>query len=665
MARHDPDLAERSGHLVEEHQALDPRVVFFHFAIAALLALLAGGLAYQQLFRSGAYHQQERRQNERRIIMPGARGEIYDRDGRLLVGNRPRYAVVLYLDELQGEFRREVLRIRRNYRETGDRDLPTSAQIEEIARVSVVQRYLDRVDAILGRNERVDPAELRRHFSRQLLLPYVLVDDLSPEEFARLIEHLPANSPLQIYASDTRTYPYGALASHVLGFVGIREDLDAGDMPAGDLTTFRMPGTVGRDGLEKAFDAELQGRPGVSIVRVDPAGYTVSQPVAEPVWPRPGRDLRTSIDLDLQRVAEQAIGANRIGSAVALDAQTGEVLVLASMPDYDLNEFSPHLSRSAAADIQKRDAWIDLAIAGLYPPGSTFKTVVTIAGLQDGRLDPDDTSVDCNGSVRVGNRIFHDDGVFGHIDLAHAIAVSSDVYFYEHGLRIGPEAIAAEARRFHLDRPTGIRLPGETRAMIIPTPAWKRRVIGASWTDGDTANMSIGQGYVRVTPLEMACYAASLARGQTSTYPYLVHEPGRPPQDNAPIGLTPEQRAVLLQGMLGCTTYGTARILTTVPGLELPGIPIAGKTGTAQFGNKLDVAWFICFAPIENPQIAVAVAVQGQVKGETYAGSFYAAPVADAILKAYFEKKGELRPESPASGQTDGSPSPDSPSPGP
>ncbi len=659
MAAHDPDPTDRSGHLVEEHSGYDPRVLFFHFVIAALLLILTAGLAYQQLLKTGAYHQQERRQNERRIIMPGPRGSIYDREGRLLVGNRARYAVVLYLDELRPDFRREYLRIRRNYRQTGDKDLPTSAQMQQIAEVSVVQGYLDQVNAILGRNQRVDAAALRRHFTRQLLLPYVMLDDLSPEGFARLIEHLPANSPLQIYASDARTYPYGSLASHVLGFVGVKDDLDAGDMPAGDLTTFRMPGTVGRDGLEKAFDAELQGKPGVSIVRVDPAGYTVSTPAAEPIRPRPGRDLVTSLDLDLQQVAEQAIG-DRTGSAVALDAQTGEVLALASMPEYDLNKFSPRLSPADAADIERRKAWADLAIAGLYPPGSTFKTVVTIAGLQSGRLDPDDTSVDCNGSVRIGNRIFHDDAVFGHVDLRRALAVSSDVYFYEHGLRIGPEVIAAAARRFHLDRPTGIALPGETRRMVIPDPEWKKRHIGAAWTDGDTANMAIGQGYVLVTPLQMACWAASLARGQTFTYPHLRHVPGRGPQENESIGLTPAQRAVLLDGMVGCTTYGTASILTTVDGMPIPGVRIAGKTGTAQYGDKLDIAWFICFAPVDHPRIAVAVAIRGDTPGETYSGGLAAAPVADAIIKPYFAKSASLKTGSQASARTGGRPSPGS-----
>jgi penicillin-binding protein 2 len=660
---HEPNLADGSGRLVETRQGYDPRVVFFYFAIGGLLAILATGLAYQQLIKTGDYYRRERQQNERRIILPGPRGNIYDRYGRLLVGNRPRYSVVLYLDELQSEFRREFIRIHQNYRRTGDPDQPSAAQMEQIAQVTVVQQYLDRVDAILHRRDQVDVPALKRQFARQLLLPYTLVADLTPEEFARLVEHLPGNSPLQLYASSSRTYPYGALAAHVLGFVGVTDDLDAEDVPADDLTTFRMKGTTGRDGLEKTFDSTLQGKAGERIVRVDPAGYTVNQPVGEPVRPVPGKDLVTSLDADLQEVAERTIG-DRTGAAVALDVRTGEVLVLASEPGYDLNAFSPRLSAAAAADIEARKAWADLAISGLFPPGSTFKTIVTMAGLRSGRLDPNDTDVDCEGEIRIGNRMFKCDNGNGHhgrLDLPNAIAQSCDIYFYEHGLAIGPDLIAAEARRFRLDRPTGIELPNESRGMIIPDRTWKMRRTGEAWTDGDTANMSIGQGFILETPIAMACYAASLARDEVSTVPTLVHDPDRPPQHSDPIGLPPAQRAVLLEGMERCTQAGgTAEPLSTVPALEIPGVRIAGKTGTAQIPGHLDVAWFICFAPIEHPRIAVAVAIEGDTPGENYGGGLNAAPVAALILKAYFAKQAGITPGSPASARTAGSPSPGS-----
>jgi penicillin-binding protein 2 len=412
-----------------------------------------------------------------------------------------------------------------------------------------------------------------------------------------------------------------------------------------------MRGTLGKDGLEKRFDSELQGQPGGSIFYVDQAGYKVNPPIEERL-PVKGKDLRISLDIDLQIAAEQAIG-DQEGSAVALDPRTGEVLVLASKPDYDLNNFYPHMSQATVADIEKRGAWLDRAINGFYPPGSTFKTLVAIAGLRRGTLSPTDTSVDCEGFVKIGNRIFVCDKPFdahhGRLDLSHAITESCDIYFYMHGIQIGPAAIAEEARRFHLDRPTGIELPDEGRRMIIPDPQRRMRLTGEQWTDGDTANMAIGQGEVQESPLVMACYAASLARNEIYTVPTLLHDPNRPTQHTEAIGLTADQRAVLLAGMEGCTgPTGTAKSLS-LPDMKIPGVRIAGKTGTSQYGDHLNVAWFICFAPIENPQIAMAVAVRSDQPGENFQGGVYGALVADAILKKFFEKLNRPSPNTIAS----------------
>ena len=649
---------ERSGSLVESRTGFDPRILVFHGIIAVLLLVLVGGLAYQQLAKDALHHEQERQQNERRIIVPGPRGNIYDRNGRLLVGNRPRFAVVLNLDELRPEFRKEYLRILRNYKATGDRDIPSNEQLEQIAHASVVQRYLDQVNSFLGRWGTVDSNRLRNHLRRQLLLPYILIDDLKPEEFARLIEHLAVNSPLQVYTSNTRYYPFGAAAAHALGYVGVNEGADDEDSPGEDLTTLKVKGTVGKDGLEKRFDALLQGEAGYSILRVDPAGYKVNPPI-EHRLPVQGQSLSCSLDIDLQKAAEDKMAelGDRPGAAVALDVRTGEVLVMASKPGYDLNAFSPRLSVAAEADIEARKAWSNIALNGVYSPGSTFKVVVSTAALRSGAITPEDTPADCEGVMMIGNRRFGCDnghGAHGKLMLTDAIAESCDIYFYTVGLKTSVDVIAAEARRFHLDRPTGIELPGETHRMLIPDPAWKKRVRDASWTPGDTANMSIGQGDVEVTPLLMACFAASYARDELWTRPTLIHDPKRPDQHTEPIGLSPAQRSAILKGMEGATMAGgTAEVLTTVRDERVPGVRIAGKTGTAQIKmpqGEVDEAWFICFAPIENPEIAVAVAIEGDTPGETFAGGLYAVPVASAILRKYFEKKRGGAANGPPSG---------------
>jgi penicillin-binding protein 2 len=646
-----PRISESTGaFVVETRKNYQVRVIFFYFVTFGLLLILAIGLAWQQLLRAEVYHEQERQQNERRILVPGPRGNIYDREGRLLVGNRARFAVVVFLDELRREFRREFIRVRKNYRELGDKDIPSSGQLEQIAQVSVVQGYLDQVDHILGREDKVDSKNLMRHFSDAPLLPYVLIDDLKPEEYAHLLEQLPVESPLQVYTSTTRYYPYNSAAAHTLGFVSINEDIDLGDFPGEELKTFSMKGTMGRDGLEAHFDNQLQGETGGSIYRVDYAGFKVDPPIQQRV-PIQGHNLTTSIDIDLQLAAEQAIG-DYTGAAAVIDVHTGEILVLASKPDYNLNDFAPRLSAATAQQIHDQGAWLNHALDGLYSPGSTFKLVTAIAALRNGWITPD-TTFDCEGSMRIGSRTLKCDNGLGHhgvIDLRQAIAKSCDIYFWNTGVQTGVDLIAAEARRFHLDQPAGIELPGETHRMLIPDPEWKQRNRDEEWFPGDTANMAIGQGFVLVTPLDMACFAASLARGETVTKPTLIHDPNHPQQHSEPIGLMPAQYAAIIDGMKGCVSDGGTAQVLALPAYNIPGVQIAGKTGTAQVnkqGGNIDIAWFIGFAPADHPQVAWAVAIEGDTLGENFGGARYAAPVAAAILKKYFEKQ-NARPEAKA-----------------
>jgi penicillin-binding protein 2 len=644
MDSDEDSLNERSGKLVQSHRSYNPRIVFFYFLTAVLLLTLAGGLAYRQLVKANDYADAERQQNQRRIIFPGARGNIYDRHGQLLVGNRHRFAVLLHLDELKVELRREHIRIYKNYVATSDRqDVPADAQLKQIARVTLVQRYLDQVNQLTGRNDQVDAADLRRHFDRQLLLPFTLMDHLSLKEYARLIEGLPVRSPLEVYASNARTYPHGSAAAHTLGYVRADNDVEAVGFPGDDLTTFKMKGTAGKDGLEKWFDSQLQGEAGGRIYRVDPTGYKINPPLATRA-PQQGQHLVTSLDIDLQLATEEAIGDQR-GTAVALDIATGEVLVMASKPDFDLNKFSPRASAEFVADMTKRGAWYNLALNGFWPPGSTFKLLTTMAALRAGAITPDNAIIKCNGLLRLGNRIFYCDNGRGHhgeILLSDAVAKSCDIYYYEAGRLTTAALIAAEGRRFHLDQPTGIELPGEGHRMTMPDPEWKQRTQKEAWVPGDTANMAIGQGFVLVTPLQMACFAASIARGEFLTRPTLVHDPNRPTQRTATIGLKPEARKALLEGMLGCTTDGTGKVIST-PAYRIGGVTVAGKTGTAQKqvegGKNINFAWFICFAPVEQPVIAVAVAIEGETAGESFEGGRHAAPIAAALLKKYFTRK--------------------------
>lgn len=635
--------AERPGG-VEAHKGRNPRLLFFHAVLASGLLVLAAGLLYQQVLRRDTAREKEQIQSQIRILVPGPRGNLYDRDGRLLVGNRPVFSVVLNLDELRSQFREEYVAVRKAYRQTGDKDLPNADQMSHLARHAVVERYLQQVNRALGRESRLNAADLRKHFQAQRLLPYTLIDDLPPEEYARLIEQLPVNSPLQVYVSSARHYPYGSAAAHALGYVSTRDNVEVSeDFPGARLATLKMKGSIGRNGLESRFDDQLQGEAGGTIYRLDPARYRVES--LDRRLPIQGNNIVSSLDIDLQRAAEHAMQLTELkGSAVALDVNTGEVLVLASKPDYDLNLFSPRLSSATAADIEARGAWLNRAIQGVYPPGSSFKILITIAGMRTGAIDLE-SETNCTGYYRVGRRLYpcHDGHAHHEIGLVDAIARSCNVFYYEHGLAAGPEVIAEEARRFGFGRPTGIELPHESGRTIVPDPAWKRRVRGAPWTGGDTANLSIGQGDMQVTPLQMAAFVASFARGQTETIPSLVHIPGRAPQRSAPLALSAEQYEAIIRGMEACTQTGTARLAFGLPSTRIPGLRVAGKTGTAQQRapeGTINFAWFICFAPVERPQIAIAVAMEGDKPGEEAGGGTFAAPVAQAILKAWAAKHG-------------------------
>jgi penicillin-binding protein 2 len=264
-----------------------------------------------------------------------------------------------------------------------------------------------------------------------------------------------------------------------------------------------------------------------------------------------------------------------------------------------------------------------------------------------GAIRPD-SKVTCTGYYQVGGRLFpcHNRNGHGEVDLRGAIRQSCNVFFYQHGILTGAENIAAEARRFGYDHKTGVELPFETGAMIVPDADWKRRNRDEAWCPGDTANYSIGQGFQRTTPLQVACMVASLARGEALTVPTILHQPGRSPtgdKPRVPLNLTPAQYQAIVEGMEQVVQIGTGRLA------RVPGVRVAGKSGTAQVqdrGKALEMASFVAFAPIEKPEIAVAVLLEGTEPDEAFAGGRMAAPVMQQVLQAYFDKKERKRTSS-------------------
>ena len=597
------------------------RLLPFYLLTVLGFLVLVGQLAVEQIVRREQHLEREKQQTLRRILLPGPRGNI--------------------LDPLRQEFREEYIArirdIRRREAATGEELDVSNSDVVWRSRVAVVQRHLDEINAILDRDETIDRQELEVHFNNRILLPLKLIPDLSEEEYALLVDQLPPASPVRVWTESARYYPFGSLAAHALGYVVNREEsLSPEAEDENDLMTFSHYGKVGKAGIELAFDDRLDGTNGSEVWRVDPQGFQYRRVSLE--RPKQGEDLRLSLDVPVQRAAERGLDG-KVGAAVALDPRTGEVLAIASSPDYDLNDLTPFIPGGVYRRIDAEGGWLNRAIQGLYPPGSTFKPITAIAALRRGVLEPDEILF-CGPSYRVGNRNFpeHTPPGFGEIALPEALAVSSNVFFYQIGLRAGIASIAETARLFGLDEKTGIELPFEATRMIVPDREWKRENRGASWFPGDTANTAIGQGFLRVTPLHMALTAAALATGRTGLRPTLLADgsPGESPGDRAPLPLDADSYEAIVEGMRRAVDEGTARRT------RFDDLAVAGKTGTAQVypqGKALTLAWFIGFAPVEDPRIAVAVVVEGVTEEDQFAGGSTAAPVARRIFEAWKEEE--------------------------
>lgn len=633
------------------HRRENPRIVFFFWIVLLSGATLVFGLGWRQLIANQKYEAIEKRQTERRILTPGPRGDIYDRKGNLLVGNRPHYSAVVYLDDLRREFRSEYSaiiraereRLKEAYETTPETErteaslIPNYNDLQWVARQNVIQRYIDEINRITGSADTVSTRKIIRHFNEQLLLPLALVEDLKPDEYARLIEQVPVQSPIEIHTGTARYYPFGGAAAHTLGYVQ-NVNPDPAEIPDGGIKTYTFKTKEGKSGLESAFDGLLSGQIGTEIWRVDPLGFQDS--LLEQKTPVQGQNLITSIDIDLQLAAENALG-DRTGAAVALDVRTGEVLAIVSQPSYDLNDLSPFIPRKTFDSINERGAWLNRSVQLSYPPGSTFKLITAIAAARAGTTNLN-TEHDCRGVYRVGNRIYRCHARNGHgiVDEAAAIEGSCNVFFYAEGLRMGIDVLSAEAKRFGLDEKTGIEVPFETSRLVVPSMDWKREEIGPGWVPGDTANTAIGQGFLLVTPLQMATVMASIARGETRTQPTLraltADAAAQVRHGGEPIGLTLEQRAELWEGMERVVgPDGTGRLI------QIEGLRIAGKTGTADFrahGENVNLAWFIGTAPVENPQIAVVVMVEGTSSSDRFHGGSTAGPVAKDIFLEFIEQ---------------------------
>ncbi|MBI2342794.1 MAG: penicillin-binding protein 2 [Deltaproteobacteria bacterium] len=604
---------------------LAPRVTIVAVAIGCFFALLAVRLFYLQIVQREVYASFAGSRGIRTERIRPERGMVIDRSGRHLMWNNASFAIVAVPQYL------------------GDAAMVSHsvASLLEIDTAQIAQR-------------------LKRHAQQPRYRSIPLVFPASHDAIARLLAwQTPWHRADAVYdlrgvtveKTYTREYRDGTLAPHLLGYV---KEIDAAEL---ERSAAQYPGQyvrgddIGATGIEGAWDPVLRGTPGYRERLVDARGYEITSPPwfsLHTEQAMPGATLQLAIDLPLQEAAHRALGEQH-GAVVAIEPKTGAILAMVSHPGFDLarlqQEDRQAYWRTLTSDVTK--PLYHRAVLGTYPPGSIYKMVVAMAALSEGVVTPQER-VTCRGALHYGGRSFRcwRRGGHGAVDLRHAIAGSCDVFFYTMGLRLGPDRLAKYARRFGLGLPTGIDLPHESSG-LIPTTAWKERVRHEPWQGGETLSIAIGQGYDTITPIQAAVMVSAIANGGHRVVPYIVERAvtaravspingWRVVRQHLPL-LRPAYVQQIHEGLIDVVNapYGTARRLVALKR------KIAGKTGTAQVVSLLraqgirshhDHAWFVAYAPYDDPKIAVAVLVE-----HGGSGSRTASPIAGAVIAAYLE----------------------------
>ncbi len=594
-----------------ERDWIKQRYIGVGLCIVFVFSVLLLRLVYLQMIRGEEYRRMSMTNCVRLKSIKSSRGLIYDRNHQLLVDNRPAFDLMIVLEDAK-PLKKTLERLGKL---TGDSSEELMATIEKA-----------------GKSAFYKPLVLKRDITRNLLAV------VEAHQF-----DLPG---IHIDIEPTRHYIHRKTAAHLIGYLG---EINKDELESAKYPNVRAGDSIGRYGVEKSFETDLQGKRGGRQVEVDVNGRIIK--VLKTVDPVPGKDLILTLDLALQKKAEALLGDNT-GAVVGLDPSNGDVLVMASTPSFDQNDFIGGISSKkwqALMDDPGRPM-NNKAIQAEYPPASTYKIVTALAGLEERVIDRNSTFY-CPGFYKFGNRRYHCWNRYGHGDLnvVQALEQSCDVFFYQTGEKLGVDALAKYAHGSGLGRPTGIRLAHE-RSGLIPTSAWKKKRYKEPWQAGETLSISIGQGFNQVTPLQMAVFIAAIGNNGTLFRPRLVKSvqdaKGQvireiEPEITGGLPASKENLAIVRTGLLEVVhgNRGTARRI------RLPGVQIAGKTGTAQVfsrktGEKFDNtnlkrtlqdhAWFVCYAPAQEPKIAIAVIIE---HGEH--GSSAAAPVARDLIHAY------------------------------
>ncbi len=636
---------------------LSPRLRIQVLGVFMLLGLGAITLRlwWVQVARGAEWTAKIRGSSEVTVRIPSVRGEIRDRNGLSLVQNRASYEVDFYLPEMVKGYRQRIGQPPvTEYRATINgmpKDMK-EADIVKIVNDGVVPR-LDDLD--LARDYNAN--KLQKHYRTNTEVPFSYIKDIDFETMAKFSEHDVGLPGVDIAIKPVRSYVYGALAAHLLGYVGAPDDTNKEEARK---FTFYQSDVEGKSNVEKSMDEYLRGKPGVRYMRRNAKGAIDGVLREEP--PQAGANVILTLDARLQMITEEALRAVGRAAAVVVDPNNGDILAMASVPSFDPNTFIPSIKAKEWEALRKNEAnpLINRAVSA-FPPGSTFKLVTALAGLRKGLAAQ---RFDCYGGVSYGDHYFkcwisEKGGSHGRIGLSEAIMVSCNSFFYQFGNAAGINAIDDTGETLGLGKASGIEITGEQPG-VLPGPEWMRiNYPREKWTSAYTANVSIGQGYDLVSPLQLAMVYATVANGGVSYYPRLIkevigadgkpilNENGQPVVSQLPRvhgdlrqDFKPEQIELARRGLWKVVNEDGG----TGAKARLPGVQVAGKTGTAQAmtgGKKDTIAWFACFAPYENPKLAIAVMVQGGAHGGSVA-----APIATRILeRALAMEEGRFDPQ--------------------
>ncbi|MGC3988117.1 MAG: penicillin-binding protein 2 [Chthoniobacteraceae bacterium] len=548
------------------------------------------------------------------LTVPAPRGQIVDRNGQPLAQTRVSYNLAI--------------------------TFPAPLNFSDSEVLTYTRTQLQLAASLLNRQISLDAAPVLKFYHDRGMMPLDIAQDLQPSEIALIRKQ--AAPGLVLNPVYLRFYPNGRLAAHLLGYVGKTGKTGTGPIQDNDLL---WPDIEGREGLEQTFNSQLVGKNGQFNMTFDAQGQRTSEKISLP--PQPGYNVITTLDLHLQQLCEQALaGGAKRGAIVIMDPNNGDILAMASWPEYNPNDWIPSISPAEYDKLQK-DPDVPLlprAFRSAYPPGSTFKVIVGIAALQSGKISLDD-EFSGPAAMTIGNTVMHNwkrtDA--GMLNFHEALEQSCDTWFYQVGIKTGSAPIVDWAQRFGFGVKTGIPLKAEADGRV-PTDDYMQKVHGRKILNGDIANISIGQGDVLVTPLQMAEAMVAVANGGNRFQSRLVKQvqtidnrivTAYPVRVREQLPIDPKISAAVRDAMIDVVSGGGG----TAHKAEIDGIQVAGKTGTAQWGPKKkerNAAWFAGFAPAKKPQYAFAAVYEGEI-GESTHGGEYAAPLIAKVLKPVFK----------------------------